>query len=180
MHCHPLQYGSSSRDLTANMSATPPSIRISSRDAHDRERFAIPRPSTNYPMSNGSPGAMTIPRAQSAVPPPLPPPSFIPDLVGGRDPGWQWGNDPSGTDFGRATPIKPGSSLLGGLSARALAGHDNIYNGQNSSFRRDSDVRRGSSISTIIAARDQRGVDQEMTEAPSDSRDSSSYRYVRQ
>ncbi len=55
-----------------------------------------------------TPGAMPIPNARQdpAPPPPLPPPRILDDLSAGRDPGWEWGNNPGG-GFGRAggTPI---------------------------------------------------------------------------
>ncbi|KAI7514985.1 hypothetical protein KC347_g87 [Hortaea werneckii] len=44
---------------------------------------------------------MAVPRAQEPVPPPLPPPTYIPEISAGHDPGWQWGNDPTRSDFGR-------------------------------------------------------------------------------
>ncbi|CAK4033364.1 hypothetical protein DOTSEDRAFT_75929 [Lecanosticta acicola] len=123
-----------------------PSIRIS-----QHQRFASP---PRYPSSAHAPAApMAIRGAQEPVPPPLPPPSYIPQIGAGHDPGWQWGNDPNKSDFGKLASVKPGSSLLGGgagptKSARQEKEHEHplYYNADH--------VRRGSSVSTLTITRD--------------------------
>ncbi|KAK4496291.1 hypothetical protein PRZ48_012271 [Zasmidium cellare] len=94
---------------------------------------------------------MAIPRAQDAVPPPLPPPNYIPEIAHGHDPGWQWGNDPNGADFGRPASVKPGSSLLGGSLMRSVRQEKEQDHLPYQSF---DDARRGSSISTVTVTRD--------------------------
>ncbi|EME84451.1 uncharacterized protein MYCFIDRAFT_96869, partial [Pseudocercospora fijiensis CIRAD86] len=136
-----------------------PSIRI------EHQRFHSP---PRYPPAAAP---MAIPRTHQAPPPPLPPPAFIPHLAAGQhDPGWQWGNDPNGSDFGRPASVKAGSSLLGGACPPYYC------NGGVDS------LRRGSSVSTVTLTRDH-----DMAEAgsltPSDedgslSRPPSNYRYV--
>ncbi|KAF2210087.1 hypothetical protein CERZMDRAFT_113530 [Cercospora zeae-maydis SCOH1-5] len=92
-------------------------------DIHlNHERFRSP------PHFHRVPVPMAIPRVQEHhVPPPLPPPSHLP-ISPNHDPGWQWGNDPNGSDFGRPASVKPGSSLLGGgaASARTLHGERHL------------------------------------------------------
>lgn len=127
-----------------------------------------------YPPYSASP--MAIPSAHDAVPPPLPPPRHIPDLGAGQDPGWQWGNDPSGADFGRAASVKPGSSLLGGFGQNFKQGKEHDERTHN-----DFDVRRGSSISTVTpVARDADMAEDNFLHNDEDSasRPSSNYRYV--
>ncbi|KAK5114969.1 hypothetical protein LTR85_010007 [Meristemomyces frigidus] len=116
---------------------------------------------------------MAIPRAQEAVPPPLPPPSYIPGITTGHDPGWQWGNDPSGSDFGRAALVKPGSSLLGGASQgyRSAEKERDFYT-QHAA----GDARRGSSISTVTLGRDHDMTDPNSDEDGSLSRPALNYR----
>lgn len=118
-----------------------PTIRISSR-------YSPPDPPVS---SSASP--MSIPRAREVAPPPLPPPMYLPEISAGSDPGWQWGNDPNGSDFGRPASIKPGSSLLGSFEKRMQKEHDNM---SHYSF---NEARRGSSLSTITAGREQDMVD---------------------
>ncbi|KAF7189391.1 hypothetical protein HII31_09236 [Pseudocercospora fuligena] len=130
------------------MSQGTPSIRI------EHQRFQSP---PHYPPAAAP---MAIPRAHEAPPPPLPPPAFIPDLAAGQhDPGWQWGNDPNGSDFGRPASVKPGSSLLGGAVMKGLSSRYErekeqdqyppyCYNGGVDS------LRRGSSVSTVTVTRD--------------------------
>lgn len=155
------------RVMPASMSFSTPSIRISQ---HSR----YPNPPT-YPSFASSP--MAIPRAQELVPPPLPPPSYIPDISPGHDPGWQWGNDPNVTDFGRASTVKPGSSLLGG----SLHGFRHDQERDIFAQRVASGARRGSSISTVTVDRDCDVVDEPMAHSDEDgsgSRPSSNYRCV--
>jgi len=154
------------------MSSSTPSIRISQHSRH----ASPPGPYTSLPSGAASP--MGIPGAQEAVPPPLPPPPIIHELSAGRDPGWQWGNDPNSTDFGKPAPVKPGSSLLGGSgfrSSRQQQEDDNIrYHGMD-------DLRRGSSISTVTGARDHEMMDDHPMQSDEDdgsSRPVSNYRYV--
>ncbi|KAK5737380.1 hypothetical protein LTR17_006799 [Elasticomyces elasticus] len=136
------------------MSSSTPSIRIS------QHRY---RSSPTYPSSFAS-APMAIPRAQESVPPPLPPPSYIPELSAAHDPGWQWGNDPDSSDFGRAASVKPGSSLLGGSFHGFKKEHEsNIY-----ALRAAADARRGSSISTVTVDRDYDTVDDQLAHSDED------------
>ena len=153
------------------MSSTP-SIRIS-----QPQRYASPPSSSSFQPDLASP--MPIPNVQDAVPPPLPPPTHIPDITSGQDSGWQWGNDPASTDFGRSAPVKPGSSLLGG-GLKSPPHAKELDHVQNSSM---DDGRRGSSLATITAGtRDHEMLDAQQSqsdeEGASRSRSGSTYRYV--
>ncbi|EMC97570.1 hypothetical protein BAUCODRAFT_122004 [Baudoinia panamericana UAMH 10762] len=133
-----------------------PAIRIS-----QHRQYSSP-PSYCSALGSASACPMGIPGAQEHVPPPLPPPSYIPDIASGHDPGWQWGNNPDDSDFGRPAVVKPGSSLLGegmGLyrQEREKDGSVTATGGQ---------ARRGSSISTVTAGRDVDMIDEGMI--PSD------------
>ena len=94
---------------------------------------------------------MAVPRAREPVPPPLPPPAHIPELYAGRDPGWQWGNDPNAADFGKAAWVKPGSSLLGSTM------NERREKRQHEGFIHEpyQEIRRGSSLSTVTLEREQ-------------------------
>lgn len=150
---------------TGDMSSSTPSIRISQ---HPRYHS----PSNTPPLPPASP--MAVPRAQEPVPPPLPPPTYIPEISAGHDPGWQWGNDPTRSDFGRPASVKPGSSLLGsvGRDFRPTVEERDIYT------RGLNDARRGSSISTITMNRDSDMVDAHSDDDAVLSRRASNYRYV--
>ncbi|RMY99090.1 hypothetical protein D0862_07266 [Hortaea werneckii] len=145
------------------MSSSTPSIRISQ---HPRYHS----PSHTPPLPPASP--MAVPRAQEPVPPPLPPPTYIPEISAGHDPGWQWGNDPTRSDFGRPASVKPGSSLLGsvGRDFRPTVEERDIYT------RGINDARRGSSISTITMNRDSDMVDAHSDDDAAISRRASNYR----
>ncbi|KAI6871035.1 hypothetical protein KC338_g2023 [Hortaea werneckii] len=145
------------------MSSSTPSIRISQ---HPRYHS----PSNTPPLPPASP--MAVPRAQEPVPPPLPPPTYIPEISAGHDPGWQWGNDPTRSDFGRPASVKPGSSLLGsvGRDFRPTVEERDIYT------RGLNDARRGSSISTITMNRDSDMVDAHSDDDAVLSRRASNYR----
>ncbi|EME38574.1 hypothetical protein DOTSEDRAFT_75929 [Dothistroma septosporum NZE10] len=151
------------------MSGTP-SIMVS-----QHQRVASPPRYTSCPIQ--SLGPMAIPRAQEAVPPPLPPPNYLPEIAAGHDPGWQWGNDPNGSDFGRTASVRPGSSLLGGGCMKGFGQEkEHVY----PSYRSVADARRGSSISTVTTMRDTQDM-REAASTPSDeggslSRPSSNYR----
>ncbi|RMX74791.1 hypothetical protein D0869_12250, partial [Hortaea werneckii] len=90
----------------------------------------------------------------------------------GHDPGWQWGNDPTRSDFGRPASVKPGSSLLGsvGRDFRPTVEERDIYT------RGLNDARRGSSISTITMNRDSDMVDAHSDDDAALSRRASNYR----
>lgn len=150
------------------MSSSTPSIRIS-----QHQRYNSP---PGYTSSDFVPvvSPMAIPRQQDHVPPPLPPPNHIPELHAGLDPGWQWGNDPSNSTFGRSASVKPGSSLLGGSSwDKELLPHHASQN-----------MRRGSSMSsaaTVTLSREGDMADDFVTHGDDEStssRRSSIYRYV--
>lgn len=96
---------------------------------------------------------MSIPNTPRAtpVPPPLPPPQH-PDIDDdahiGQTKGWDWFNrdyiSQHFTDFGKASSVKPGSSLLGGKRHGAGAEADEI-----AQEHEIDPARRGSSISTV-------------------------------
>lgn len=119
------------------MPPSTPSIRISH---HNHRRGPSPTATR-----------MAIPRARDPVPPPLPPPQYLPEISAGRDPGWQWGNDPSTFDFGRAASVKPGSSLLG---ASPVARPYEIE--WDSAMEH---TRRASSLSTVTPSSSSRDVE---------------------
>ncbi|KAI7081907.1 hypothetical protein KC343_g21625, partial [Hortaea werneckii] len=100
------------------------------------------------------------------------PPTYIPEISAGHDPGWQWGNDPTRSDFGRPASVKPGSSLLGsvGRDFRPTVEERDIYT------RGLNDARRGSSISTITMNRDSDMVDAHSDDDAVLSRRASNYR----
>lgn len=119
-----------------------PAIRISQHQRHQS-------PPT-YPAYSAAASPMAIPQAREPVPPPLPPPTYIPELSAGQDPGWQWGNDPNSAEFGRSAPVKPGSSLLGGVG-KAMRHGEELDHILPYAF---NNARRGSSISTVTVGRD--------------------------
>ncbi len=142
------------------MSSTP-TIRI----FRDQRRYSP----TNGPSFSSSPFPMAIPGARDPVPPPLPPPTYIHELSSGSDPGWQWGNDPSAADFGRPASVKAGSSLLGSFakSTRLQKEHE------NAAHYPFNDGRRGSSISTVTASREQDMMDEPFQHSDEDMRPTS-------
>lgn len=155
------------------MSGTP-SIRIS-----QHQRFSSPPRHLSLPaIVTAQP--MAIPCAREAVPPPLPPPSHIPEIYAGHDPGWRWGNDPNGIDFGRSASVKPGSSLWGAHSMkRSPQDKEHDHRPRQSA----NDLRRGSSISTVTLKQDRDTGINDGDMAPSDedgpiSRPPSNHRYV--
>lgn len=153
--------------VVGNMSSSTPSIHISH---HQRYQS----PPTCPPIPSASP--MAIPRAQEPVPPPLPPPSYIPDISAGHDPGWQWGNDPTRSDFGRPASVKPGCSLLGscGRNFQPYEKERDFYTPGVA-----ADARRGSSVSTVTQHRDHDMSDAYGSEDGMLSRRTSNYRYER-
>ncbi|QIW97470.1 hypothetical protein AMS68_002988 [Peltaster fructicola] len=146
------------------MTRNTPSIRISQ---HSGQR-------SSSDFHDAPPGVasialpMAIPRAREAVPPPLPPPQYIPEISPGRDPGWQWANDPSASDFARPASVRPGSSLLGGF-------HKSTSQERNTDGRVDDYARRTSSTSTITPPRDVEMANSQSGEE-SNSRPQSDYR----
>ena len=80
---------------------SPPSILVHDQNASHGRRRSTSRP-TAMPFSR-APGPLAIPNARyDPAPPPLPPPRYIDDITAGSDPGWAWGNDPKGGNFGKA------------------------------------------------------------------------------
>lgn len=154
------------------MPSSTPSIRIS-----QHSRYASP-PGSYSSIPSGAASPMGIPGAQDPVPPPLPPPAIIPELSSGRDVGWQWGNDPNSTDFGRPASVRPGSSLLGGSGFRSPHQEKEI---DHTRYQGSNDARRGSSISTVTGTRDHEMTDDHSMHNDEDggsSRPGSNYRYV--
>ena len=81
--------------------SSPPSILVHDHNGSHGRRRSSSR-STGIPFPSRPPGPMAIPSTRDdPAPPPLPPPRIIDDLAAGSDPGWAWGNDPSGK-FGKA------------------------------------------------------------------------------
>ena len=118
---------------------------------------------------------MAVPRVQEPVPPPLPPPSHIQELTPSHDPGWQWGNDPAGSDFGRAASVKPGSSLLGSTTTgiRPEGQKRDIY-----TLHIGNSARSGSSLSTVTLFRENDMTDGDDDDDGSVVRRTSNYKYV--
>lgn len=98
--------------------ASPPSIQIHRYSQNCSSSRPVLRPSHNSSYASRSPFSaqgsvpMSIPnsRQDGGAPPPLPPPSFIPDLATGRDLGWEWGNRAS-KDRDVAEPLSPGTNI---------------------------------------------------------------------
>ncbi|KAF1820315.1 uncharacterized protein K489DRAFT_383119 [Dissoconium aciculare CBS 342.82] len=129
----------------------------SSDPRHPREVPAGTR-HPHYSSVGSLADAMSIPRTQQAVPPPLPPPSFIPEIASGNDLGWQWGNESSTTQFGRAPSmsnasanVRPGSSLHGGSYLRDADRHFD-HQGRSPRTYAMNDERH-SSMSAMVAER---------------------------
>ena len=79
---------------------SPPSSLVHDRNANHGRRRSTSR-SAAMPFSRAP--ALAIPGARfDQAPPPLPPPRYIDELAAGSDPGWAWGNDPKGGNFGKA------------------------------------------------------------------------------
>ena len=161
------EWSSHCRSCTLNHKmASTPSIRISK---HQR----CHSPLIYAPFSVTS--TVKFPRMQESAPPPLPPPSYIPDLGPSHDPGWQWGNDASGSEFGRPVAVKSGSSLLGsapiGFKSEGQERDFYIHHASNS-------VRRGSSLSTVTLSREYDIMDTAGDDDGSVCRHTSNYRYA--
>ena len=78
---------------------SPPSL-VYDRNANHGRRRSTSR-SAAMPFSRAP--ALAIPGARfDPAPPPLPPPRYIDEIAAGSDPGWAWGNDPKGGNFGKA------------------------------------------------------------------------------
>lgn len=93
-----------------------------------------------------TPGAMPIPNARhEPAPPPLPPPRHLDDLSAGRDPGWEWGNNPSGV-FGRA-----GRTPTAGSNFPKSWGRKGEERRRDEISERPEYKRRDSSTSTITS-----------------------------
>jgi hypothetical protein len=131
----------------------------SSDPRHPREVPAGTRHPHYSSVGSSLADAMSIPRTQQAVPPPLPPPSFIPEIASGNDLGWRWGNESSTTQFGRAPSmsnasanVRPGSSLHGGSYLRDA---DRQFDDQDRSPRTYAmNDERHSSMSAMVAERE--------------------------
>lgn len=79
---------------------SPPSILVHDHNANHGRRRSTSR-SGAMPFSR-APVPLAIPNARfDLAPPPLPPPRNT-DITAGSDPGWAWGNDPKGGNFGKA------------------------------------------------------------------------------
>lgn len=80
---------------------SPPSILVHDHNANHGRRRSTTRPAAMPSLR--APVPLAIPNARSnPAPPPLPPPRYIDNITAGSDPGWAWGNDPMGGNFGKA------------------------------------------------------------------------------
>ena len=129
---------------------SPPSIPTLVHDHHSSHgRRRSTSRSTGVPFSSRTPGAMAIPNTRHILaPPPLPPPRFIDDLNAGSDPGWAWGNSPSGK------PGKAGGSIASTANFPKSWGRDMGENWQAQPPERPKYPRRDSSTSTIRSPTD--------------------------
>ena len=130
---------------------SPPSILVHDHNANHGRKRSTSR-SAAMPFSR-APVPMAIPNARyDPAPPPLPPPRDIDEITAGSDPGWAWGNDPKGGDFGKARE-----------SARPMSNFPKSW-GKNMEEDRPMDRpdfrRRESSTSTVRSPADtSRGFD---------------------
>jgi hypothetical protein len=138
----------------------------------------------HYPSVGSSADAMSIPRTQQAVPPPLPPPSFIPEIASGHDLGWQWGNDSTTTHFGRAASmsnasahVRPGSSLYGGSGLLDAEKRHLDRHGQFPRTHASHDDRH-MSMSAVAKERERVSGDAIPRSCEMDWRPTSNFRYV--
>jgi hypothetical protein len=95
---------------------------------------------------------MPIPKTRSDdAPPPLPPPTFIPELEHGHDAGWKFANDGVMGGFQKSTlaPIKQGSSLHGGYVQPRLNTKSRSEDQAEEMEIDDESARKGSTVSTI-------------------------------
>lgn len=132
---------------------SPPSIRVHDHNGNHSRRRSSSR-STGGSFSR-TPGPMAIPNTRhDDPPPPLPPPRIIHDITNGRDPGWEWGNNPSG-GFGKGA----GSSMAGPNFPRSWTKKAE-YNEQDARSQRAEYKRRESSTTTMKSPIDtDRGFD---------------------
>ena len=80
---------------------SPPSILVHDDNASHGRRWSTTRAAAM--PSSRAPVPLPIPNARfDPAPPPLPPPRHIDDITACSDPGWAWGNDPKGGNFGKA------------------------------------------------------------------------------
>lgn len=83
---------------------------------HDHDRTHARRTSSSRSAGRpfpSLPAPMAIPNIRhEEPPPPLPPPRFVDTIAAGSDPGWAWGNDPHGGQFGKSkSSLTEGSSF---------------------------------------------------------------------
>lgn len=130
---------------------SPPSIRVHEHNANNGRRRSISRSAAMLSSRTSVP--LAIPNARyDLAPPPLPPPRRMDDITAGSDPGWAWGNDPKGGNFGKARE-----------SVRSMSNFPKSW-GKNVEEDRPSDPpdfrRRESSTSTVRSPADtSRGFD---------------------
>lgn len=128
-----------------------PEIHIHNPNANDRYgRFGGRSASfQSMPSPINAPGPMSIPNAQEPVPPPLPPPRFIPSIQSsareGPDIAWQWENARQEASWPKSNTaqINPGSSLCGG----PFGGHRREPSDERPPERRSSSTSTVKSIS---------------------------------
>lgn len=155
---------------------------VSTNPRHGRDGPADSR-RPHYSSVGSLADAMSIPRTQQSIPPPLPPPSFIPEIASGHDLGWQWGNDSSTAQFGRAAStsnasanVRPGSSLYGGTGLRDAERHlDRHDQSPRTHAMRDE---RHMSMSAMVTERERSNKDAIPRSCEMDWRPTSNFRYV--
>lgn len=121
-----------------------PEIYVQASNPSDRFRMYSKPATYNSTSPADIPGPMSIPYAREPVPPPLPPPRHLSDIVdgghNGLDIAWQWGNSHEDNGWGRS--VAPGSSLYG-----SFANERSSKDGHRDSSRRTSST---STIKSVL------------------------------
>lgn len=126
-----------------------PSIRVHEYNGNNHGRRGSTSRSAGTSISRSPGTPMAIPNSRPELPPPpLPPPRFIGDIAAGSDPGWAWGNDPSGS-FG-----KSGGSPMAGANFPKSWGNRPEEKKQNERGERPEYRRREIANTTIKSPAD--------------------------
>ncbi|KAH8602210.1 hypothetical protein B0O99DRAFT_648039 [Bisporella sp. PMI_857] len=102
------------------------------QDSNPSDRFRTSGGATSYNSTSSPaniPGPMAIRNRREPVPPPLPPPRYVPDIPDNEknepDHAWHWRNPREDDNWERSAPdVASGSSLYGGFSNDASAKDD--------------------------------------------------------
>ena len=120
----------------------PPSILVHDHHGNHARRRSSSR--SAVASNTRTPGAMAVPNARrDPPPPPLPPPRHLEELSAGRDPGWEWGNNPS-SGFGRAAGLP-----MAGSHFPKSWGRRREEEAPDGAWERPEYKRRESSTSTV-------------------------------